>query len=347
METAGPMAKFVTRPSGSVAMSQDTFNKLTLRFVVQGMHPLSIVERPEFKEYIHALAPGRQLLSRKTLVKMVDDVSVSMHKNLSSTLSQQEHVATTTDAWSANNRSFLGVTVHWIDQDTLQIQSAALGCRRIIGRHTFDVLAGMLEDIHKDFKIQNKVSLTTTDNGSNFVKAFQVFADVQKENEREEEQEEEEKDDGELIFTEVTNILSSPNEEYHLPSHQRCASHTLNLVATKDAENAAKTSEPFRKVSRSTMAKCQALWNKQSRSTLASDTIQEALGTQLVIPNATRWNSTYSSLERMKKIIAGREDDLDDICGKLEVPRFKQAEKIFISEYVTVNIEHSTLAVLK
>lgn len=52
MEQASPMAKFVTtRQPGSVSMSQDTFNKLTLRFVVLGVHPLSIIERPEFRLY--------------------------------------------------------------------------------------------------------------------------------------------------------------------------------------------------------------------------------------------------------------------------------------------------------
>lgn len=37
--------------------------------------------------------------------------------------------------------------------------------------------------------------------------------------------------------------------------------------------------------------------------------------------------------------------DLDDVCGRLEVPCFKQAERTFISEYVTVNV--IDIAVLK
>lgn len=135
------------------------------------------------------------------------------------------------------------------------------------------------------------VSLTTTHNGSNFVKAFQVFAEVQAFDEGKE-------DDGDLSFTEVTNILNDPGEQdYHVPQHQRCATHTLNLVATKDAEEAAKISEAFKKISRSTQGKCQALWNKQSLSMQASDIIQEILGSQLIIPNAMRWNATYNALE--------------------------------------------------
>ena len=48
------------------------------------------------------------------------------------------------------------------------------------GHHTYSVLAEMLVDVHRDFNIKDKVTITTTDNGSNFVKAFSVFAEVQR-----------------------------------------------------------------------------------------------------------------------------------------------------------------------
>ena len=54
-------------------------------------------------------------------------------------------------------------------------RSAALACRRLRGSHTFDVLAGALEDIHTEYAIRQKVTRTMTDNGSNFIKAFSVF----------------------------------------------------------------------------------------------------------------------------------------------------------------------------
>ena len=66
---------------------------------------------------------------------------------------------------------------------------------------------------------------------------------------------EEEEEDGDLIFTKVPNILDG-EEDYYFPQQHRCGSHTLNLVATKDTEEAAKVSEPFKKISRSTLGKC-------------------------------------------------------------------------------------------
>jgi len=64
------------------------------------------------------------------------------------------------------------MTCHWIDQHSFQRKQAVLGSRRIKGCYSFDVVAKEIEGIHWDFQIENKVLRTTTDNGSNFVKAF-------------------------------------------------------------------------------------------------------------------------------------------------------------------------------
>lgn len=84
-------------------------------------------------------------------------------------------VATTTDCWSARGKSYIGVTAHWINPDNMKRISVALACQRLKGSHTFDVLARALESIHNEYHIGSKICKTTTDNGSNFVKAFSVF----------------------------------------------------------------------------------------------------------------------------------------------------------------------------
>lgn len=229
------------------------------------------------------------------------------------------------------------MTIHWINQETLSISSVALACRRIIGRHTYDVLAEMLEDVHRDFNIKDKVTVTTTDNGSNFVKAFSVFAEVQRtiQNTAEEDDEEEE---GQPVFINVTDILNETEDDYSLPPHQQCACHTLNLVATRHIEGALTQSESLKKISRSTIGKCQVLWNKQHRSTQTSDIIKDKLGCQLIVPSPTRWNSTYHAMERLNTCILTKEQDLHETCEKLQVTRLKAAELTFIQEYVKVNI---------
>ena len=46
----------------------------------------------------------------------------------------------------------------------------------VAGSRTYDLLANQLQDVYCEYGIKSKVIKTTTDDGSNFVKAFCVFA---------------------------------------------------------------------------------------------------------------------------------------------------------------------------
>ena len=119
----------------------------------------------------------------------------------------------------------------------------------------------------------------------------------------EEDEEIQEEEEGEVNFQEVTSVLDEGDGiEYHLPKHQCCACHLLNLVSTVDALKA-NSNETYKKVSRSSFSKCQALWNKSARSAIAAETIEDACKLQLIRPNATRWNSMFFAVERIVRIV--------------------------------------------
>ena len=244
--------------------------------------------------------------------------------------------------------------------------SAALACQRLTGSHTYDVLAHALGNIHNEYGIGNKICKTTTDNGSNFVKAFSVFGndnvtntdeiDVNSDNEEDDDESSNEEgisDGVSVTYHNITNHLDegmhdedeSSNEEgisdgvtyhnitnhldegmhdedYDLPSHQRCACHTLQFIATCDADQA-EGNAAYKKLSRASFAKCQALWNKSSRSTLAAEAVQSNCGIALVKPNKTRWNSVFMAVERLVKIIKQKgEGPLHSLCNELKVSRY-------------------------
>ncbi|KAJ8028906.1 Zinc finger BED domain-containing protein 4 [Holothuria leucospilota] len=145
-------------------------------------------------------------------------------------------------------------------------------------------------------------------------------------------------DDIPMDFTEVASFLDQAEESevmYHLPHHHRCACHTLNLIASKDVE-AAESDKTFKAVSRAAFGKCQAIFNKQSRSSLASDTVKEKLGRLLVVPNSTRWNSVYQALECITSLEEKQEGIFDALCDTLEMPSFRQTEMTFIKEFCEV-----------
>ena len=70
---------------------------------------------------------------------------------------------------------YVGMTVHWIDESSLMCQKVVIACTCVIGRHTYNVLAAKIEQIHEQYGLVGKISATITDNGSNFVKAFATF----------------------------------------------------------------------------------------------------------------------------------------------------------------------------
>ena len=248
---------------------------------------------------------------------------------------------------TGNNRSYLGVTRHWIDPQSLDRKSAVLACRRIKGSHTFDNLAKILEAVHKEYKIQNKTTKTITDNGSDFVKAFSEFGRISNgiaisfSTDDNAEQLTDEDFENDMNFVEIFEVLdnhpaSVDEENYHLPQHQRCLAHTLNLICTKDIETALENPN-YKKISRCTFAKCQSLWNKYKRSPLAADSVKDNTDKGLVTPNQTRWNSLYDSMFRVEQLLANKNNEnLNSVMDELGLPRFKKDEIKFIHEYVKV-----------
>lgn len=68
-----------------------------------------------------------------------------------------EFSKTTADLWSSSHRSFLGMTAHLFDPDSLEHRSAALCCIRMTWKHDHIALSEEIAEIHASFNIQNKV----------------------------------------------------------------------------------------------------------------------------------------------------------------------------------------------
>lgn len=83
--------------------------------------------------------------------------------------------------WSVRQHSYWEVTCDWIDDISLARHSAALTGRPLKGAHTFDILAAALEKINSEYHSRENVTRTTTDSGSNFLKAFRIFGEGNKE----------------------------------------------------------------------------------------------------------------------------------------------------------------------
>ena len=312
-------------------VSQNTVDQAILRFIVQGLQPFSLVEKPSFQDLIVELQPRSAVMSRTTVRRKIDSATSKMKESLKNVMKEVPYIATTTDCWTARRRSFIGVTAHWLDPCSFERRSAALACRQLRGSHTFDALAAVLTDIHAEYEISLKVVRTTTDNGSNFVKAFRVFGQQDENNNEElvaegtieEVGEDCDASDGEeeVELIDVEAILEEDDGlQYQLPKHHRCACHLLNVVSTVDVDKA-NTTEAYKKLSRSAFSKCQALWNKASRAPQNAELIEEHCKLHLVQPNSTRWNSSFMAVERVVRIIKDQgQGSVRTVCAALNVP---------------------------
>lgn len=133
-----------------------------------------------------------------------------------------------------------------------------------------------------------KVVGCVTDNASNFVCAFKNHGINVDELTHHESDDEDER--GEPV--EFISI-----EDGALPTHFRCASHTLSLVGTKDAKLAMEDATyPIR--FNQAFSKLNALCKKYNRPK-SCELIKSMLGKSLVMPCKTRWNSLFDSIKRI------------------------------------------------
>jgi len=191
-----------------------------------------------------------------------------------------------------------------------------------------------------------KISATLTDNASNFGKAFREYFKESKEttlsvsarpnstttiattsnnNESEEEVEQDEvnEDENEIDIVSVGELLQSEHDDEYmigvnLPAHETCVSHSLNLLATTDANKACEADSTFKRTYRAGLAKCTAIWNATHRSSKASDAVKTICDKSILSPVPTRWNSQYDSISRLLELC----DKLNEICETLQLPKF-------------------------
>lgn len=170
-----------------------------LYMICKDSQPFQIVENEGFLELMKVAAPLYKVPSRFTFKKMLEnkfEVTQNYFKNKLKTVNS---CTLTTDVWTETmqTRSFLGVTVHFFDNDKLE--SATLGVYELSEHHTGEYISQMLLKTTEEWGINNsKVLAVVTDAGANMIKAV------------------------DLAF----------GKKSHIP----CFAHMLNLVAQKSLE---------------------------------------------------------------------------------------------------------------
>lgn len=143
-----------------------------LRMICKEYHPFSLVDDTEFKKFVALLCPGYKLPSRKTLSKsLLPQMYTDLLGQVKTKLADAVAVSLTTDSWtSINNQSFMAITVHFINSNSV-LCSNLLGCFEFTERHTSINLAAMLRSQCKEWNIESKLMAIVTDNAANVTAA--------------------------------------------------------------------------------------------------------------------------------------------------------------------------------
>ena len=151
-------------------------NHAVAYFIAKDAQPFYIVERPGFKAMIAKLNPLYELLGRKYFVEhqlpqLYNEVKT---KTVIPKLEEAAHLSVTTDMWTSNSNSpFMSFTVHFINS-ARHLQSLCLDTVPLFSDHTGQNIAEAFQDVLVNWNISmSRVTASTTDNGSNFVAAFE------------------------------------------------------------------------------------------------------------------------------------------------------------------------------
>lgn len=135
-----------------------------------------------------------------------------------------------------------------------------------------------------------------------------------------------------LLITSDDELPLADPLEGRLPMHFRCASHTLSLCATVDANKMLESQDTELSIMhQQVLKKCNNLWKSGNRPKSA-EIIQNVLGHALSKPGETRWNSLYDAL---KQILMTKEKTTA-LHRSLNIKNpLREAEFDYIQEYLT------------
>ena len=146
--------------------------ELILNTIVGDLRPISIVEGENFKKLINELVPGYDVPSRRTFTRMIDEKFLICKVEMQKLLTRAKYAAITTDLWcSVKMQSFLGVTIHYVNEDC-KLVNLVLATKEVNEVHSGTHIAAWLEAVIDDYEMSpHKIVAIVTDNGANIVNA--------------------------------------------------------------------------------------------------------------------------------------------------------------------------------
>jgi len=238
--------------------------------IVMHEYPFNISEHEYFVEFIKSLRPSFPIKSRVTIRKEIMSMFLKEKDQLYAYFKSVScRFSATMDMWTSNqNKSYMCVTLHWID-DNWCIQKRIVNFVHVEGRHTGTKLSETFTELMVKWYVDKRLFALTLDNASaNEVAVRDIIADLR------------------------ANASASTLVCDGLFFHVRCACHILNLVARDGLSVVTTTIENIRQLVLAVKGSPLQWEELMKRATECGLDTNKGLSLDV----STRWNSTYLML---------------------------------------------------
>jgi hypothetical protein len=148
--------------------------------IIMHEYPFIIVEHEYFVEFIKSLRPSFPIKCRITIRKGIMDIYLEDRDKLYAYFKNVScRFSATMDMWtSCQNKSYMVVTLHWVDDDW-KIQKRIVGFFYVEGNHTGQKLSKTFTELMVKWYVEKKLFALTLDNASaNEVAVHDIISDL-------------------------------------------------------------------------------------------------------------------------------------------------------------------------
>ena len=317
---------------------QDITRKMAM-FIATSNVPNAVVENAEFRLLMETLDPRYQTPSRARMAKEMDLLMADMKGRIKVFLDSAQKVSACTDIWTKRGMtsSYLGVTAHFFSRHDHRRHCVTLAVRVFPHPHTADRIRSLLDEVLKEWDVDQKFYFVITDSGSNMVKAFRsdVLASITDYSEGSMDEDvgeansgDDAEDEDEDFDVDEDNDFDTKEMQHDIVFSQcgkrlACFAHSLQLVVQKFKDDSLK---PL-------MKKVYALVKKVNKSSRATGILLSLCNKKLVTNVPTRWSSTFLLLDRLLDVKGPLSTALDQL----------EWDNLAHSEWKTIEMVHKLL----
>ncbi|XP_036320331.1 zinc finger BED domain-containing protein 4-like [Rhagoletis pomonella] len=236
-------------------------------FIIMDNRPFSTVKGKGFSQLMREVCPLYKMPSRETIKSRIHDKYEEMSNLFKTYIKNAENYCITYYIWTEpmQNKSFLGVTIHFLDK--FKLLSGTLGIFEMTEGHRSVCITEKLKDIFEEWHISiDKVSAIITDNDSTVMKVNRDMF----------------------------------GEKKIIP----CFAHTINIVVAKsidDSKNCTDLINKVRDIVKFIKKNVNASDELRKRQTDMG--LKEGQVKKMILDIRKRWNSCFYMLQRFIELV--------------------------------------------